>query len=231
MRILILIQIQLSTIQLRHHHQQVRPGEHGAAYSKFNFGKQLQAYSNPSHIFTQAENNEAVFRIWIGSGSSSIVGQCGSGSKSNSPPSNSTTTTSRLVQVNTALHIQNSTLNKCRSRRIRIHPTQAENWEKNTALFRIRHGFRIQHFRSMRIRILIQIQFSAIQLRHHHQQVSPGEHSDAYSKFFGKQLQAYSNPSHVFKKAGKASTNNQSFGSALVFNADPDPDPDPDPAF
>ncbi len=123
-RILILIQIQLSAIQLRHHHQKVRPGEHSAAYSKFNFGKQLQAYSNPSHIFTQAENNKAVFRIRIGFGSS-ILGQCGSGSssKSNSRPSNSATTTNRFVQANTALHIQNSTLNKCSSKRIQIHPT------------------------------------------------------------------------------------------------------------
>ncbi len=70
MRIRILIQIQISAIQLRHHHQQVRPGEHSAAYSKFNFRKQLQAYSNPSNVFTQAENNITVFRIRIGSGSS-----------------------------------------------------------------------------------------------------------------------------------------------------------------
>jgi hypothetical protein len=61
MRIRILIQI-----QLRHHHQQIRLGEHSAAYSKFNFGKQLQAYSNLSLIFTQAENNKAMFQIRIG---------------------------------------------------------------------------------------------------------------------------------------------------------------------
>jgi hypothetical protein len=116
------IQIRLSAIQLRHHHQQVRPGEHSAARIQ-----NLISGSSSKRIRihpTQAENNKAVFRIRIGS-VSSILGQCGSGSwsKSNSPPSNSATTTSRFVQVNTALPEFKILFSGSSSKRIRIHPT------------------------------------------------------------------------------------------------------------
>jgi hypothetical protein len=93
-----------------------------------------------------------------------------------SPPSNSATTTSRFVQVNTALHIQNL-ISGSRTKRIGIHPTYLHKQKTIKQRFGSALVVQIQHFRSMRIWIWIQIQLSTIQLRHHHQQVRPGEHS------------------------------------------------------